>query len=227
MSEHDVWESRYGVPDFIFGKEPNHFLMSCRNLLPGSGKALAIADGEGRNGVWLAEQGLDVVALDFSEAAQIKAALLAKERGVEITLVRAEVLTWDYPANAFDVVIDIFTQFSSPEERAIKWQRLHRTLKPGGLVILQGYSPRQLQYGTGGPKKIEKSLHARHTGKRLPLLSGCDDYRGRTRHARRHCSQRYVCRHRPDRAQIVMRYCKAVEMFGLGPVALEAMNYLL
>ncbi len=155
MSEHDVWESRYGVPDFIFGKEPNHFLMSCRNLLPGSGKALAIADGEGRNGVWLAEQGLDVVALDFSEAAQIKAALLAKERGVEITLVRAEVLTWDYPANAFDVVIDIFTQFSSPEERAIKWQRLHRTLKPGGLVILQGYSPRQLQYGTGGPKKIE------------------------------------------------------------------------
>ena len=155
MSEHDVWESRYCVPDFIFGKEPNHFLSSCRNLLPKSGKALAIADGEGRNGVWLAEQGLDVVALDFSEAAQIKALSLAKERGVEITLVRADVLTWDYPANAFDVAIDIFTQFNSPEDRAKKWQHIHQTLKPGGLVIVQGYSPRQLQYGTGGPKKIE------------------------------------------------------------------------
>ena len=155
MSEHDVWERRFGVPDFIFGKEPNHFLMSCKNLLPKSGKALAIADGEGRNGVWLAEQGLDVVALDFSEAAQIKAASLAKERGVEITLVRADVLAWDYPANAFDVAIDIFTQFSSPAERAEKWQGVHKTLKPGGLVIVQGYTPRQLQYGTGGPKKIE------------------------------------------------------------------------
>ena len=116
---------------------------------------VAIADGEGRNGVWLAEQGLDVVALDFSEAAQIKAASLAKERGVEITLVRADVHSWDYQANAFDVVIDIFTQFSSPPERAQKWRGIHQTLKPGGLVIVQGYTPRQLQYGTGGPKKIE------------------------------------------------------------------------
>ena len=98
---------------------------------------------------------LDVVALDFSEAAQIKAVSLAKERGVEITLVRADVLAWDYPANAFDVAIDIFTQFSSPAERAEKWQGVHKTLKPGGLVIVQGYTPRQLQYGTGGPKKIE------------------------------------------------------------------------
>ena len=155
MSEHDVWEGRYGAPDYIFGKEPNHFLMSCRNLLPKSGKALAIADGEGRNGVWLAEQGLDVVALDFSEAAQIKAASLAKERGVEITLVRADVLAWDYPAAAFDVVIDIFTQFSSPAERVKKWQVVHQALKPGGLVIVQGYTPKQLQFGTGGPKKIE------------------------------------------------------------------------
>ena len=155
MSEHDVWEGRYGVPEFIFGKEPNHFLMTCKKLLPKSGKALAIADGEGRNGVWLAEQGLDVVALDFSEAAQIKAASLAKERGVGITLIKADVLAWDYPANAFDVVIDIFTQFSSPMERARKWRRVHQSLKPGGLVIVQGYAPKQLQYGTGGPKKIE------------------------------------------------------------------------
>ena len=96
-----------------------------------------------------------VVALDFSESAQIKAASLAKERGVEITLIRTDVQAWDYPVNAFDVVIDIFTQFSSPAERAKKWWSVHQTLKPGGLVVVQGYTPKQLQYGTGGPKKIE------------------------------------------------------------------------
>lgn len=155
MSEHDIWETRFSASDFIFGKQPNHFLASCKPLLPGSGRALAIADGEGRNGVWLAEQGLDVVALDFSEAAQAKAALLAKERGVEMTLIRTDVEAWDYPANAFDVVIDIFTQFSPPAGRAEKWRGVVRTLKPNGLLIVQGYTPKQLEYGTGGPKMAE------------------------------------------------------------------------
>jgi SAM-dependent methyltransferase len=155
MSEHATWESRYGRPEFIFGKEPNYFLESCKLLLPKSGKALAIADGEGRNGVWLAERGLDVVALDFSEAAQMKAALLAKERNVGIELIRADVQAWDYPASTFDVVIDIFTQFSSPAGRAEKWRGVLRTLKPNGLVIVQGYTPKQLEYGTGAPKNVE------------------------------------------------------------------------
>ena len=155
MSEQQTWESRYRVPEFIFGKEPNYFLQSCRGLLPASGKAIAIADGEGRNGVWLAEQGLSVVCLDFSESAQLKAASLAKERGVKIDLVRADIHAWNYPPAAFDVVIDIFTQFSSPTERFQKWRGVHNTLKPGGLFILQGYTPRQLQFNTGGPKKVE------------------------------------------------------------------------
>jgi SAM-dependent methyltransferase len=155
MSEHATWESRYGRPEFIFGKEPNYFLESCKPLLPKSGKALAIADGEGRNGVWLAEQGLDVVSLDFSESAQVKAATLAKERGVDLALMRADVQAWDYPSSTFDVVIDIFTQFSSPAGRAEKWRGVFRTLKPNGLVIVQGYTPKQLEYGTGGPKNVE------------------------------------------------------------------------
>lgn len=155
MSEHDIWETRFGGTDFIFGKQPNHFLASCKPLLPGSGRALAIADGEGRNGVWLAEQGLDVVSLDFSRAAQVKAVLLAKERGVEIALIKADVEAWEYPANAFDVVVDIFSQFSSPAGRAAKWHGVIRTLKPNGLLIVQGYTPKQLEYGTGGPKLVE------------------------------------------------------------------------
>jgi SAM-dependent methyltransferase len=155
LSEYKNWEDRFRVAEYIFGKEPNYFLASCRPLLPKSGKALAVADGEGRNGVWLAEQGLDVVSLDFSEAAQMKAEALAKERGVHINLVRADVHAWDYPEAAFDVVAEIFTQFSSPADRAKKWAGMRKTLKPGGLMVIEGYTQRQLQHGTGGPKAIE------------------------------------------------------------------------
>ena len=155
MSEYQRWEDRFNAPDYIFGKEPNYFLAACRSLLPKHGTALAVADGEGRNGVWLAEQGLDVTSIDFSPAAQAKGVALARERGVEVKFVQADVHAWPYPDAAFDVVVEIFTQFSSPAERALKWAGMRRALKPGGLLILQGYTPKQLQYGTGGPKEVE------------------------------------------------------------------------
>ena len=155
MSEYERWQGRYAVPEYIFGTEPNAFLVSCKPLLPASGKALAVADGEGRNGVWLAEQGLDVLSIDFSPAAQQKAESLARERGVRIAFERADVHEWAYPEAAFDVVVEIFTQFSSPAERAKKWAGMRKALKPGGLLIIQGYTPKQLEYGTGGPKRIE------------------------------------------------------------------------
>jgi SAM-dependent methyltransferase len=154
-SEYERWEARYGVPDYAFGKEPNYFLASCKALLPRSGKALAVADGEGRNGVWLAEQGLDVLSVDFSPSAQRKGEALAKERGVDVAFVRADVHSWAYPEAAFDLVVEIFTQFSTPAERKKKWAGMRRALKPGGLLIIQGYTPKQLQYGTGGPKQVE------------------------------------------------------------------------
>ena len=154
-SEYERWEGRYGAPGYAFGKEPNYFLAACRTLLPRSGKALAVADGEGRNGIWLAEQGLDVLSIDFSPSAQEKARALAKQRGVSLTIAPADVHAWDYPDAAFDVVVEIFTQFSSPAERAKKWAGMRKALKPGGLLIIQGYTPKQLQYGTGGPKQVE------------------------------------------------------------------------
>ena len=155
MSEYDRWETRYRAPGYAFGREPNYFLAACKHLLPKSGRALAIADGEGRNGVWLAEQGLDVVSLDFSPSAQAKAATLAREHGVTMTIERGDVHNWDYPEAAFDVVCEIFTQFSTPSERARKWAGMKKALKRDGLLILIGYTPKQLQYGTGGPKEIE------------------------------------------------------------------------
>ena len=155
VSEYERWEDRYRVPDYVFGTEPNYFLVSCKALLPRSGKALAVADGEGRNGIWLAEQGLEVLSLDFSPSAQQKARALAKQRGVTLTIAQADVHTWDYPEAAFDVVVEIFTQFSTPAERAKKWAGMRKALKRGGLLIIQGYTPKQLQYGTGGPKQVE------------------------------------------------------------------------
>jgi SAM-dependent methyltransferase len=155
LNEFARWEARFATPDYAFGKEPNYFLESCRELLPRRGRALAVADGEGRNGAWLAQQGLDVVSLDFSPAAQKKARALAAERQIKVTVVQADVHAWDYPLSTFDVVVEIFAQFSSPAERAAKWSGMRRTLKSGGLLIIQGYTPKQLQYGTGGPKQLE------------------------------------------------------------------------
>jgi SAM-dependent methyltransferase len=155
-SEYERWENRYRVPGYAFGTEPNYFLASSKALLPRSGRALAVADGEARNGIWLAEQGLDVLSIDFLPSAQEKARALAKQRGVSLTIAPADVHNWDYPDAAFDVLVEIFTQFSSPAERARKWAGMRKALKPGGLLIIQGYTPKQLQYGTGGPKEVEK-----------------------------------------------------------------------
>lgn len=154
--EYQRWETRFSSPEYTFGKEPNEFLVSCRPLLPRSGKALAVADGEGRNGVWLAKQGLDVLSIDFSPAGQTKARALAAENKVDVTFEQADVHTWPYPDAAFDVVAEIFTQFSTPAERPRKWAGMRRALKRGGLLIVQGYTPKQLAYGTGGPKQVEQ-----------------------------------------------------------------------
>jgi SAM-dependent methyltransferase len=149
------WQDRYSTPDYRFGKEPNEFLAACKPLLPRTGKVLAVADGEGRNGVWLARQGLDVLSIDFSPAALAKARALAEEHRVAIDFVEADVHAWPYPADTFDVVVEIFTQFSTPPDRARKWAGMRRALKAGGLLIVAGYTPKQLVYGTGGPKQVE------------------------------------------------------------------------
>jgi SAM-dependent methyltransferase len=155
MDEFTRWESRFAVPEYIFGTAPNAFLAAHRHLLPQRGRALAIADGEGRNGVWLAQQGLDVLSIDFSPSAQAKARALALAQGVTIATELVEVGCFAWPPDAFDLVVDIFTQFSDSAERAGKFAGIRRSLKLGGLLLLQGYRPEQIAYGTGGPKNAE------------------------------------------------------------------------
>lgn len=156
MSEQERWETRFRSPDYVFGKEPNAFLKSQARHLRSGQTALSVADGEGRNGVWLAEQGLDVLAIDFSPAALAKARAFAQERGVQLRTEVADVTKWRWPEAAFDVVVAIFTQVVFPAERVAFFVNLKRTLKPGGLLLMQGYRVEQLTYRTGGPPEAER-----------------------------------------------------------------------
>jgi 2-polyprenyl-3-methyl-5-hydroxy-6-metoxy-1,4-benzoquinol methylase len=145
------WDERYSTDDYIFGTAPNVFLASQAALIRPGMQALSIADGEGRNGVWLAEQGATVHAIDVSPVALEKARKLAAARGVTLEIEQADVLNWRWPEAAYDLVVAIFIQFAPPPERDRIIAGIRRTLKPGGLLILQGYTPKQIEYGTGGP----------------------------------------------------------------------------
>jgi cyclopropane fatty-acyl-phospholipid synthase-like methyltransferase len=155
MSEQERWEARFSAPGYAFGKEPNAFLKAQAHRLHAGQTALSVADGEGRNGVWLAEQGLDVLTIDFSTAALAKSQALAKERGVRLRTEVADVTRWRWPAGAFDVIAAIFI-FVAPDERPAFFASLKGALKPGGLLLLQGYRPEQLTYRTGGPPNAER-----------------------------------------------------------------------
>jgi cyclopropane fatty-acyl-phospholipid synthase-like methyltransferase len=157
MSEKERWETRFGAPDYIFGKEPNAFLKAQASRLRAGGTALSVADGEGRNGVWLAEQGLDVLTIDYSPAALAKARSLAAERGVRLRTEVTDVFAWRWPSNAFDVIAAIFI-FAAPAQRPAFFANLKGALKPGGLLLMQGYRPEQLKFRTGGPPDAERML---------------------------------------------------------------------
>jgi cyclopropane fatty-acyl-phospholipid synthase-like methyltransferase len=155
MSEYQRWETRFSAPGYLFGTAPNAFLKSKAHLLKAGQKALSIADGEGRNGVFLAELGLDVLAMDFSPTALAKSRALANERGVTLRIEQADLLTWTWPIGAFDVVAAIFFQFLTPAQRGNVFANIRRTLNPGGLLLMEGYRPKQLEYKTGGPSEVE------------------------------------------------------------------------
>lgn len=149
------WDQRYEGEAYRFGEEPNAFLARQAHRLGPGQTALAVADGEGRNGVWLARQGLRVLSTDISPRAIAKARALAARHGVEIDARLADLDAWDWPVGTMDVVVAIFIQFAGPEARARHFAALKAALKPGGLLLLEGYRPEQIAYGTGGPGVVE------------------------------------------------------------------------
>ncbi len=146
-----MWNERYDTPTYVFGTEPADFLVTHAEHLRAGKKGLAVADGEGRNSVFMAQRGVDTLAMDMSANALAKAKALAEDRGVAVTHVEASVTEWDWAPAAFDLVVAVFIQFLSPGDRARVFAGMVETLKPGGVLMLHGYRPEQLAYGTGGP----------------------------------------------------------------------------
>ncbi len=147
-----MWEERFAASkDFVFGTEPAQFLTDHQDLLTPGASALAVADGEGRNSVFMAQQGLKVSALEFAPTAIARGQLLAKERGVAVDFHRLDIMAQPWPDQQYDLVAGIFIQFVGPDGRRLQFKRMKDATKPGGIVMLHGYRPEQLAYGTGGP----------------------------------------------------------------------------
>jgi 2-polyprenyl-3-methyl-5-hydroxy-6-metoxy-1,4-benzoquinol methylase len=152
----DFWNKRFDTPDYIFGKAPNEYLQAqAASHLKRGDSVLCVADGEGRNSVWLATQGMRVDAFDLSEVALSKAVALATEEAVQVQFSLASSNTWDWQPNQYDAVVGIFIQFADPVMRVRLFAQMISTLRPGGVLILQGYTPKQLVFKTGGPSILE------------------------------------------------------------------------
>jgi SAM-dependent methyltransferase len=144
------WDDRYSTRDYLYGTEPSDFLAERCSSLPAGGEVLCLADGEGRNGVFLAEQGMRVTGVDSSAVGLAKAEQLASERKVPYTAIVTDLSVWDLGEARWDGVVSIWAHLPAPIRAALH-PRIARALRPGGVLLLEHYHPRQLGYGTGGP----------------------------------------------------------------------------
>jgi SAM-dependent methyltransferase len=148
----DRWEARYAATDgYLFGTAPNRFLVDSAAILPPHADVLCVADGEGRNGVFLATLGHKIHAVEFAPTAIAKAQRLAAQRGVTLCSEQVDVLRWTWPRETYDAVVAIFVQFVPPASRPVFFANMVAALRPGGVLIMQGYRPEQVANGTGGP----------------------------------------------------------------------------
>lgn len=152
-----MWDERYAEDGFAYGDRPNDFVVEAREHMPPAGRALCLAEGEGRNAVWLAEQGFDVVAVDQSAVGLEKAARLAKDRGQDIETVVADLATWEIGDAAYDVIVSVWAHMPPPVRAALH-ARCATALKPGGVFVLEAYTPDQVGRGTGGPPVPELTM---------------------------------------------------------------------
>jgi SAM-dependent methyltransferase len=150
------WNARYATGDYIFGRAASQFVVRMEPKLARSSRVLCVADGEGRNSVYLAAQGHRVDANDYAANALAKARTLAAEAKVTVAFDQVDLATWDWPEQKYDAVFAVFFQFAFPELRDKIFAGLKRVVVPGGRIYLHGYTPKQLDYKTGGPPDVER-----------------------------------------------------------------------
>lgn len=148
------WNDRFAKDGYVFGTEPNEWLRQKASVWNKGSKILCVADGEGRNSVWLAKQGHDVDAFDLSEVGIAKARRLADDNQVNVSYTLADCDSFSWQKEHYDGVAAIFVQFADPALRERLFKNMVHCLKPGGFLLLLGYTPKQLEYGTGGPSVL-------------------------------------------------------------------------
>lgn len=148
------WNERYGEAAFVYGLEPNEFLVFAAPWLPAGSAVLSLGEGEGRNALFLVKAGHQVVAVDQSDVGLAKAALLAREAGCSVSTQVADLADFDLGDDRYDAIVSIFCHLPAALRQSIH-TRIKRALRPGGLYITESYSPEQLQYDSGGPKDGE------------------------------------------------------------------------
>lgn len=149
----NFWDKRYQSDDYVYGLEPNDFLRDHLSYLP-PGRLLSLGEGEGRNAVFLAQNGFDVTAIDSSEVGLNKAKQLASKNHVNISIKVEDLSQFEQPENDWDVILAIYCHLP-PELRLSLYPKIARSLKPGGVFVLEAYSPEQLEYRTGGPGSVD------------------------------------------------------------------------
>ncbi len=149
-----MWEERFQTSEYVFGTEPVAFLKAHAHHLKAGQTALSVAEGEGRNAVYMAQLGLEVTTLEFAPSAIAKAQALAKARNVTLDTREVDVLAYDFP-ETYEVVTGLFIQFMGPEPRRALFKNMAKALKPGGLMMLHGFTPQQLEFSSGGPPFAE------------------------------------------------------------------------
>lgn len=150
-----MWEERFSKDGYLFGTEPVPFLLKHDAFFEAGQSVLSIAEGEGRNGVHLAKKGLDVTGVEFAPSAIAKAEKLAIENSVAPRFIQSDLFDWDWPTETFDITLGLFFQFAGPTERNELWRKMRKATRPGGLIMIHGYTPKQLAFGTGGPPHAE------------------------------------------------------------------------
>jgi SAM-dependent methyltransferase len=163
-----MWDERYSEPGFAFGTEPNGFLVSVADCIP-KGRVLCLAEGEGRNAVFLADLGYDVTAVDSSTVGLAKAEGLARDRSVTIHTLHADLTDFEIEPGAWQGIVSIFCHLPPPIRAALH-ERCLRGLAPDGVFALEGFTPRQLELGTGGPKSRELLMELEIVRQELPGL---------------------------------------------------------
>ena len=153
-----MWDARYEPEPYAYGEAANAFLIAQAPRLKPGMRALVPGDGEGRNGVWLAHQGLVVDTLDLSAHGVAKARRLAAARGVNVNAAQADALSWAWPRETYDVVALIYFHFAASERRFIHSRAL-AALKPGGLLILEAFRPEQLAARAAGARGGPRDAH--------------------------------------------------------------------